>query len=163
MPLRPSPLKHYLLMLVVIVSLLLALPTGCASADPHRQYAQLNDTFIAAVHVLVTARQDGVFDTEEWERDILPAIRLGDSLLTDYRAALDAGLISVEPREYLIQLLQHLQPFIIRATQRDAARTFHSNQEAPCPSPSQRSSPACSPSSTSSIESPTSSSTPKSN
>ena len=89
---------------------------GCAST-PREQYAQVNDTFIAAVGTLTDARSQGVFDDETWSDDIVPLIKLGDTLLDEYDAATEADMPTESVTQRLQTVLQRLQPHITQAVQ----------------------------------------------
>lgn len=107
-------LKHgnKLLPLLLVVVMLVG---GCAST-PREQYANVNDSFIAAVSTLTDAKTAGVFSDEEWNEDIVPLIRLGDTLLDEYDAATDADMPTEPITTRLQRVLTELQPFIIEAT-----------------------------------------------
>ena len=90
----------------VFVLLLAYFLTGCVSfsENPRTQYAQLNDVFIATVDVLVTARNIGEFDQDEWGSQILPLINIGHAVLEQLDAASKAG----QPTESFILDLQEI-------------------------------------------------------
>lgn len=100
-----------------LLLIFLALPS-CASTD-RGQYAQMNDTFIASVQVLVVAKQTGVFTDQEWNDEIKPAINLANSLLDYYNEASKTGDSSVS-RSYFDrfqEVMALLRPFIVKASE----------------------------------------------
>jgi len=87
---------------------------GC-SPKPEVQYAQVNDTFIATTQALIEAREDGRFDAETWENDILPLIEVGDILLDEYHAAVAADLPTDSVLDRIRRVLGRLEPYLTRA------------------------------------------------
>lgn len=98
----------------LLLALVLSLTVGC-SPKPEVQYAQVNDTFIATTQALIEAREDGRFDAETWEDDILPLIEVGDILLDEYHAAVAADLPTDSVLERIRRVLGKLEPYLTRA------------------------------------------------
>ena len=98
---------------VVVIGLL----NGCKAFEGpgiHQGYAHVNDTFIAAVQVLITAKQSGDITQEEWNETIYPLIDSGNKLLRQYDAIRKGGQDGTNILLQVQEVLKTLQPYIIR-------------------------------------------------
>jgi len=101
-----------------VVAMLLTIALGSAggcATTPEARYAQVNDTFIAAVQTLNQAKQDGVIDTKTWDSKVLPLINSGNKLLDQYSNAVVTGQPTASIAKQLQQILDALQPYLVKA------------------------------------------------
>jgi len=87
---------------------------GCA-ATPRQQYAQVQDTFITTLQVLLVAKETGEFTDEEWYDEILPLLFAADDLLTEFDNLTAAGESGDTVLAEFHRVLLLLRPFIARA------------------------------------------------
>lgn len=95
-------------LLIILTSLL----NGCVTS-PTVTYANVNDSYIATVEVLIDAQVAGKISDEDWLEDVLPLINFGDSLLDTYWEAVQAGLEGEGTLNQITEVTRKLGDFLI--------------------------------------------------
>ena len=94
--------------------------SGCETfqaSTPQQQYAQVNDTFIATLQVLLVARGDEVITESEWQSTVLPLINTCNDLLDEYYREVKEGRPGTNTLSKVRIALGALRPFVARMDQ----------------------------------------------
>ena len=108
---------------LTLAMLMLALTTftGCGSS-PEADYANVQDTFIAAVDTIIDFKQADKISQEDYDNIVLPAINAGDEILDKYLVALKQSKATDTPISRVVlenltadlrSVLSRLTPFIV--------------------------------------------------
>lgn len=82
------------LLAAIATAIIIAMTAGCASFGTREHYAQVQDTYITAVDVLIEHRKAGAISDDDWKDNVLPVIERGDKLLDKYDEATREGALS---------------------------------------------------------------------
>ena len=95
---------------------------GCGSS-PEANYANAQDTFIAAVDTIIDFKQADKISQEDYDNIVLPAINAGDEILDKYLVALKQSKATDTPISRVVlenltadlrSVLSRLTPFIVQ-------------------------------------------------
>lgn len=109
---RPTSPLWVWAVIFTIALMSFAVVTGCDS-NPRQDFATVQDTYIGAQQVLISARASGEIDDEDWA-EIVPLMETLHDLLGEYndRSQSDQPVESIAAE--VRQVLSELRPHIVR-------------------------------------------------
>lgn len=87
--------------------------TSCAGQSAIQTYSITNDAFINIGNRVITFRQAGKINDDDYNNVILPLMREGNQLMREYDTAVKAGTPKVDYASLIQSVLSRLEAYLI--------------------------------------------------